>query len=218
MKVRTLTVGPLQENSYLVVDEESWRAVFIDPGAEGERLLAALEESGARLDAIWLTHAHMDHVGAVAEIVRHHGVPVFLHPAGQAIYRSAADHARMFGLEVEQPPPTDSTLEEEDVLRVGGIEFDVIHTPGHAPGHVVIHRADVAFVGDCLFAGSVGRTDLPLGDGAELARSLERIVALGDEVVIYPGHGLASTVGRERVENPFLNGTMRIVGGGGGEA
>jgi hydroxyacylglutathione hydrolase len=212
MKVHTYTVGPMQENTYLVVDEGAGRAVFIDPGDDAKRLLAALESTGARLDAIWLTHAHMDHVGAIAEIVRSHPIPVLLHPAGQPLYRSAAEHARLFGLEIEQPPPTDCAIREGDTLTVGEARFNVLDTPGHAPGHVVIHGEGVAFVGDCLFAGSIGRTDLPMSNGAELARSLARITALGDEIVVYSGHGPSTTIGHERVHNPFLNGTVRIVG------
>ncbi len=212
MKVETITVGPLQENTYLVVDEATGRAVFIDPGDEPERLLRALDATGAELDAIWLTHSHMDHVGAIAGIERRHGVPIFMHPAGRPVYEAAAEHAGFFGLEIEQPPPATDPLREGDVLSVGGIRFDVLHAPGHEPGHVVIHGNGVAFVGDCLFAGSVGRTDLPLADGAELARSLERIVKLGDDVKVYPGHGPATTIGHERRHNPFLNGSVRIAG------
>jgi glyoxylase-like metal-dependent hydrolase (beta-lactamase superfamily II) len=213
MKIQTIAVGPLQENTYLVVDERAGHAVFIDPGAEPERLLAALGQTGARLDAIWLTHAHMDHVGAIAEIVRRHPVPILLHPDGQPVYRAAAEHARYFGLDVEQPPSTDGVLREGDALSVGDARFQVMHTPGHAPGHVVIHGEGVAFVGDCLFAGSVGRTDLPMASGPELARSLARIVALGDDVTVYPGHGPSTTIGHERLHNPFLNGSVRIAGG-----
>lgn len=213
MKIHTFTVGPLAENTYLVVDEGAGRAVFIDPGAEPERLLAALEQSGAKLDAIWLTHAHMDHVGAIAEIVRHYPVPILLHPEGQPVYQAAAEHARFFGLEIEQPPSTDGVLGEGGTLTVGDARFQVMHTPGHAPGHVTIHGEGVAFVGDCLFAGSVGRTDLPMSSGPELARSLARIAALGDDVKVYSGHGPATTIGHERVHNPFLNGSVRVAGG-----
>lgn len=212
MKIQTIPVGPLQENAYLVVDEVARRAVFVDPGDEAERLLRALDASGATLDAIWLTHSHMDHVGGIAGIVRRYPVPVLAHPAGKPVYEGAAEHARYFGLEIEQPPPADATLGEGDTLTVGGTHFQVIHTPGHEPGHVVIHGNGVAFVGDCLFAGSVGRTDLPMASGPELARSLERIVALGDDVKVYPGHGPATTIRHERRHNPFLNGSVRIAG------
>ncbi len=212
MKVQTIPVGPLQENAYLVVDEGARRAVFIDPGDEPERLLRALDATGAELEAIWLTHSHMDHVGGIAGILRHHQVPVLVHPAGKSVYDGAAEHARYFGLEIEQPPPATGSLNEGDVVSVGDTRFAVMHTPGHEPGHVVIHGNGVAFVGDCLFAGSVGRTDLPLASGPELARSLERIATLGDAVKAYPGHGPATTIGHERRHNPFLNGTVRIAG------
>lgn len=212
MKIQTIPVGPLQENAYLVVDEAAQRAVFVDPGDEPERLLRALDASGATLGAIWLTHSHMDHVGAIAGILRRHRVPVLVHPAGKPVYDGAAEHARYFGLEIEQPPPATGTLNEGDTVSVGDLRFEVMHTPGHEPGHVVIFGNGVAFVGDCLFAGSVGRTDLPMASGAELARSLERIVALGDEVKVYPGHGPATTIGHERRHNPFLNGSVRIAG------
>ena len=212
MKIQTFAVGPLQENSYLVIDEAAGRAVFVDPGDEPERLLRALDESGADLEAIWLTHSHMDHVGAIAGIVRRYPVPILVHPAGIPVYQGAAEHARYFGLEIEQPPPAEGTLQEGDTLSVGDTRFQVIHTPGHEPGHVVIFGNGVAFVGDCLFAGSVGRTDLPMASGPELAHSLERIVALGDDVKVYPGHGPATTIGHERRHNPFLNGSVRIAG------
>ena len=212
MKVRTLTVGAFEENAYLVIDEAAGHAVLIDPGDEASRLLAAVDEAGAVLDAIWLTHSHVDHVGAIAAIERERPVPVYMHPDAEPLYRQAAEHARLFGLQVEQPPPADRALAEGDVLRVGRLEFGVMLTPGHAPGHVVIHGQGVAFVGDCLFAGSIGRTDLPMSSGADLARSLTRICALGDDTVVYPGHGPPTTIGRERVANPFLNGTARVVG------
>jgi glyoxylase-like metal-dependent hydrolase (beta-lactamase superfamily II) len=212
MKIQTIPVGALQENTYLVVDEGTRRAVFVDPGDEPERLLRALDAAGATLDAIWLTHSHMDHVGGIAGIVRRHDVPVLVHPAGKPVYDGAAEHARYFGLEIEQPPPATGTLNEGDTVSVGDTQFQVMHTPGHEPGHVVIHGNGVAFVGDCLFAGSVGRTDLPLASGPELARSLQRIAELGDDVKVYPGHGPATTIGHERRYNPFLNGSARIAG------
>jgi glyoxylase-like metal-dependent hydrolase (beta-lactamase superfamily II) len=210
--VRTLTVGPLEENAYLVVDETTRRAVLIDPGEEPERLLDAVKDERAELDAIWLTHAHMDHVGGIAGIVRATKVPVFVHPREKPIYDSAAQHGLVFGLRVEQPPPPDRELADGGALHVGTLTFAVIHTPGHAPGHVVIHGNGVAFVGDCLFAGSIGRTDLPLADGAQLERSLDRICALPDETIVYPGHGPATSIGREKRTNPFLTGAVRITG------
>ena len=203
-------VGPFQENSYLLLDEHAQRAVFIDPGDEAPRLLAALAATGASLDAIWVTHGHVDHVGGIAALRRVHPVPVLLHPADLPLYRAAAEHGVLFGATIEQPPEPDAILADGQLLSVGSLEFTVMHAPGHSPGHVVIHGNGVAFVGDCLFAGSVGRTDLPLSSGADLALSLDRIAALGDDTVVYSGHGPATTVGRERAENPFLNGMARV--------
>jgi hydroxyacylglutathione hydrolase len=210
--VRTLTVGPLEENAYLVVDDTTRRAVLIDPGEEAERLLAAVREDRAELDAIWLTHAHMDHVGAIAGIVRVAPIPIYLHPRERPIYDSASQHAMVFGLRIEQPPPPDRELADGDMLYVGTLKFSVIHVPGHAPGHVAICGNGVAFVGDCLFAGSIGRTDLPLADGAQLERSLDRLCTLPDETIVYPGHGPATSIGREKRTNPFLTGAVRITG------
>ncbi|HJU66148.1 MAG TPA: MBL fold metallo-hydrolase [Gemmatimonadaceae bacterium] len=214
MKIITLPVGPFQENSYLLVDESTTGAVLIDPGDEPDRLLGAARAAGATVEAVWLTHSHVDHVGAVAAVKRALDVPVYLHPLDLPLYESAVQHGLAFGLRVEPPPPPDRELAEGTELRVGTLSFQVMHTPGHAPGHVVIHGHGVAFVGDCLFAGSVGRTDLPLANGSQLARSLERIAALPDETVAYPGHGPATTIGAERRSNPFLNGTLLIPGAG----
>ena len=212
MRIETLTVGPFQENTYLVVDERARRAVLIDPGDEAARILRAVRASGAELEAIWLTHAHVDHVGAIAAIKRALDVPVFMHPLDEPLYSAAAEHGAVFGLDIETPPPAERSLAEGDVLRVGDLAFTVMHAPGHAPGHVVLHGHGVAFGGDCLFAGSIGRTDLPLSNPGDLSRSLERIAGLGDELIVHPGHGPVTTIGRERASNPFLNVTARVVG------
>jgi hydroxyacylglutathione hydrolase len=210
MKISAFTVGAFQENSYLVQDEQTGGAVMIDPGGDADVLIAAVESSGARLEAIWITHAHLDHIGAVAALKRRWPVPVHLHPADWPLYRVADRQAQVYGLPFEEPPPPDAELAEGDELALGGLSFAVMHAPGHSPGHVVLHGHGVAFVGDCLFAGSVGRTDLPASSGADLVRSLERIATLPPETVVYPGHGPATTVGEELATNPFLNGAARI--------
>ena len=212
VSVAGLTVGAFQENCYLLTDPASHRCVAIDPGAEGHRIISAIERSGTELEAIWLTHAHLDHIGAVAELKRRWDVPVYLHPLDEPLYKLASRQAALYGLPFEQPEPADRALGEGDVMRLGDFSFDVMHVPGHAPGHVVFHGHGVAFVGDCLFAGSIGRTDLPLANPRDLAASLDRIITLPPETVVYPGHGPATSIGVERDTNPFLTGEARILG------
>ena len=211
MKVETLTVGPFQENCYLVVDESSNTAALVDPGSEPEKIVAAVEKSGAKLEAIWITHAHVDHVGAIAPVKNRWNVPVHLHPKDKRLYQAAERQAEVYGIPFEVPPEPDEEFSEGQTLTLGDKTFSVMHVPGHAPGHVVIHGNGIALVGDCLFAGSIGRTDLPFSNPADLASSLERIAALPPETVVYPGHGISTTIKEERESNPFLNGTARIV-------
>jgi hydroxyacylglutathione hydrolase len=210
--VQTLTVGAFQENCYLIVDARSGKAVIVDPGGEGERLVEAVDKSGATLEAVWITHAHVDHVGAIASIKQRWDVPVYLHPLDRRLYEAAGRQAQVYGVQFEEPPPPDREFADGQQLKVGDVALAVMHTPGHSPGHVVIHGDGIALVGDCLFAGSIGRTDLPFSDPPQLAASLEKISALPPETVVYPGHGMDTTIGEERRSNPFLNGSARIVG------
>jgi glyoxylase-like metal-dependent hydrolase (beta-lactamase superfamily II) len=207
-----LTVGPFEENCYLVTDEKTQRAVLVDPGDEAGRIIRVVRESGATLDAIWLTHAHIDHIGAVAAVKREWDVPVYLHPADAALYAAGERQAAYYGLDFEQPGAPERELAHGDRLRVGDLEFDVMHTPGHAPGLVVFHGNGVALAGDLLFAGSIGRTDLPLSNPVHMEASLQRIMSeLRDEVVVHPGHGPSTSIGRERASNPFVNGQARVL-------
>jgi glyoxylase-like metal-dependent hydrolase (beta-lactamase superfamily II) len=195
-----------------VVDESSRRAVIVDPGGEGQRLVGEIERSKATLDAIWITHAHVDHVGAIASVKERWNVPVYLHPNDRRLFEAAGRQAEVYGVPFEEPPAPDREFADGQRLSVGSVEMSVMHAPGHSPGHVVIHGNGIALVGDCLFAGSIGRTDLPMSNPQQLADSLKKIAALPPETVVYPGHGPETTIGEERVSNPFLNGTARIVG------
>ncbi len=213
-EVETFTSRDWGENAYLVWRAEADEAVAVDPGGEAGALAARAEEAGLRVAAILLTHAHLDHIEGVARLAGATGAPVHLNPGDRGLYDRAAEQAAMFGVRLEAPPPPDRDL-VAGPLEVAGLGFEVRAVPGHSPGHVLLYMGDarVAFVGDVVFAGSIGRTDLPGGDHRRLMRSIrEEVLTLPDETVLYCGHGPATTVGRERVGNPFL---VPMYGGGG---
>lgn len=211
MKVEMRTGGAFQENAYLIVDEVANRAVLVDPGAEPENLIALVHATGAVLDAIWLTHAHLDHIGAIAGVRREWKVPVHLHPADLPLFRGGARQAASYGLAFEQPEDPEFELSDGSRLSVGSLAFDVTHVPGHSPGHVIFRHGETVFGGDLLFAGSIGRTDLPLSDPARMEESLVRICELDDATVVHPGHGPSTTIGRERATNGFLTAAAHVV-------
>ena len=211
MIVTQITVGAFQENCYLVEDPKTNAIAIVDPGSEPERIVDAIDKSGGRVEAIWITHAHVDHIGAIAPLKKKYDVPVWLHPLDEPLYRVGGRQAQLYGIPYEEPPAPDRRFAEGERVKLGALELDVIHVPGHAPGHVVIYGHGNALVGDCLFAGSIGRTDLPFSNPSQLEASLKRIAALPPETVVHPGHGDSTTIGEERLSNPFLNGTARIV-------
>ena len=210
MKISSLTVGPFQENTYLLVDETTGDAVMIDPGDQPADLVAMIESSGARLRAIWLTHAHLDHIGAISALRRRYGdVPVHLHALDRPVYSVQHLFAEQYGVPFDQPEDADSEF-DGDVARVGTLAFDVIHAPGHSPGHVMFLGHGILIGGDVLFAGSIGRTDLPLANPAHMQQTLRRVASLPLETVVYPGHGDPTTIGEELASNPFMNGIANV--------
>lgn len=226
MIVQTFVVSPFQQNSRLVVCERTRRAMVIDPGdAAGARRVAAIvDRHGFELQAIALTHAHTDHIGGVGELKKlKPEAEIILHPADEAMYHALPEQPAWLGiprsewprlgLVYDAPPPLDRHWHDGEIYAVGDLRFEVLHTPGHAPGHVVLFepKERTLFGGDCLFAGSIGRTDLPGGSFEELMESIHhRILPLGDDVVVYVGHGPDTTIGQERRMNPFLTGAFSI--------
>ncbi len=216
LRVEKLIVGPLQENCWLLSDPVSGGAVLVDPGEEAPRILKALAATGCALRAVWLTHAHFDHLGALAGVLREHDVPVLMHPLDEPLYAMAVAAAARWGIVLEAPPAgVTRPLAEGDSVSLGDYSFDVWHVPGHAPGHVAFIGHGLCISGDLLFAGSIGRTDLPLCDPAAMRRSLERVAGLPGNLRVLTGHGPDTTIGAELEGNPFLRGVARPVGGRG---
>jgi hydroxyacylglutathione hydrolase len=211
--IETQAVGPFFKNGFVVGCSETREAVLIDPGDEVEGLLTFAEHSRLAIRHILLTHAHVDHVTGVAAAKRALGVPIYLHHDDLFLYDLAVDSGAMFGLRVEPQPPIDIFYTPGQVIPFGNFEVRPYHTPGHCPGGVCLditrkgEEAKYLFVGDTLFAGSIGRTDLPGADTATLLASIRTVLfAFGDAAQVYPGHGPATTIGRERRTNPFLIG------------
>ena len=205
MILETLTVGPFQENCYVIGDREA--GAIIDPGDEATRIALAVEQTGLEIGQILVTHAHIDHVGAVAALADEYACPVLMHAEAEPMLRQLPTQAMTMGLRFGKVPDVDRYIEDDELLEVGGLKVSALYTPGHAPGHLAFYVEDdgVVVAGDALFAGSVGRTDLFGGEMAVLLRSInERFLTLPDETRIYPGHGPPTTIGVERAHNPFL--------------
>jgi len=207
MRIETFTGGPFVENGYVAVCEASGATVVIDPGGGAADMVSFLESEGLGLDAILLTHAHLDHVDGLPIVLEHASAPIYLHPNDRELYDAAPAQGEAFGVFVPELPPPDREWAHGDTFTFGDCSFAVSHTPGHAPGHVILYAADqgIAFVGDVVFAGSIGRTDLPGGNYEHLFKSIrEHVLTLPDETRLLTGHGPPTTVGHERVSNPFL--------------
>ena len=207
--VVSLPNGQFAQNCYLLADSGSGEAVMIDPGEEADRILAELTRRGWRLKAIWLTHAHIDHILGVGAVHRATGAPVWLHPADRPLYDGLPTQAQMFGLTAPPAPPPHRELRGGESVAIGSHRFAVRETPGHSPGSVSFVGHGRTFGGDVLFSGSVGRTDLPGGDWNILRSTIEReFLSLPDDTIVHSGHGPDTTIGVERRTNPFLTGAV----------
>ncbi|RJP93963.1 MAG: MBL fold metallo-hydrolase [Desulfobacteraceae bacterium] len=205
MIIKTLALGPIMANCFIVGCENTKSAVVIDPGDEVNKILLSLAESKLTVKYIINTHGHFDHVGANKRLKAATGAPILIHKADAEMLAQVSLSAMAFGMSGEDSPPADQTISEGDKITFGDITLTVLHTPGHSLGGVSLHFDGVVFVGDSLFAGSIGRTDFPGGDYDTLIRSIKtKLFPLGDDVVVYSGHGPASTIGREKRFNPFL--------------
>ncbi|WP_199776945.1 MBL fold metallo-hydrolase [Deinococcus sp. NW-56] len=203
-RVWSLSTGPLQENAVLVAGAGHEGFLF-DPGDDAARILALVRESGVRVRGILLTHAHFDHIGAVQPVREALGVPVWLHPADLPLYRLGAASAARWNLPFIQPEAPEHEIRGGQTFTAGDLTLTARELPGHAPGHVVFVGDGFVVAGDTLFQGSIGRTDLPGGNHAQLLDGIAReLLSLPDETAVYPGHGPATTVGAERRTNPFL--------------
>jgi glyoxylase-like metal-dependent hydrolase (beta-lactamase superfamily II) len=209
LEIVTMVLGPVATNAYLVGDPQSQKAVVIDPAWDGEFIAAEARRRGWQIDQLWLTHAHFDHMGGVAGIMKsiQPAPSIALHPADKPIYE-AQGGAALFGMRIEPTPEPNVWLKDRQILLLGEQRFEVRHTPGHTPGHVVFYCADekLVFCGDVIFWGSIGRTDLPGGDYVSLINSIKmQILVLPDDTRLLSGHGGETLVGVERRDNPFLS-------------
>ena len=205
LEILRFTYGPFAENTYVVVGPSGQRAMVVDPGIGSEPVWDAVRDRGLTVELILNTHGHLDHVACNAFFKRMTGAPIAIHAADLPFLENVGLQASMYGLRAEDSPPADCDLVEGVNLEFDGVTFDVIHTPGHTPGGICLRRGGQMLVGDTLFAGSVGRTDLPGGDWDTLVASIRgKLFVLPDEVSCLPGHEGQTTIGRERLTNPFV--------------
>jgi hydroxyacylglutathione hydrolase len=201
-----LVVGPLQVNCFMLADDKTKETVVIDPGDDAQEILKIIREKGLKVKYIINTHAHFDHVGANRAIKEATGAELLIHKDDAPVLATVSSQSRSFGMNPVSSPAPDRLLKHGDIITAGEISLKVLHTPGHTAGGISLLEEGIVFTGDSLFAGSIGRTDLPGGDLMTLLRAIRtNLMTLPDDTKIFSGHGPASTIGDERTENPFLN-------------
>jgi len=201
-----LIVGPLQVNCFILADEKTKEAVIIDPGDDAPEILKIIRDKGFKVKYLVITHGHFDHVGANKALKDATGAELLIHEGDAPVMASASLQSRAFGINTPSSPRADRFVKHGDIITAGEVSLKVLHTPGHSPGGISLLEQGMVFTGDSLFAGSIGRTDLPGGDLATLLRSIKtNLMALPDDTKVFCGHGPATTIGEERRENPFLN-------------
>ncbi|TAN44549.1 MAG: MBL fold metallo-hydrolase [Nitrospirae bacterium] len=203
MFIKTVVVGPLQVNCVIIADEASKKALVIDPGDEPEMIMDVVSRNGLEVQYIICTHGHFDHVGAVVDIKNETGAKVVLHKDELGCYNLSKESAALWGFEGETQPAPDMFVKDGDVITAGALSFKVLHTPGHSLGGICLYSGDIAITGDTLFAGSVGRSDLPGGDINKLGKSFRRLMELPGSTKFIPGHGPSSSIGHEKKFNMF---------------
>lgn len=205
MIIETLAVGPIMANCFILGCEQTLEAAVIDPGDEADRILKTLAESNLTAKLIINTHGHFDHVGANKRLKEVTGAPILIHPLDAPMLDQLADSAAAWGMRADNSPPPDRELQDGDEVNFGKIRLTVVHTPGHTPGGISLYTAREVFVGDTLFAGSIGRTDFPGGSFATLKESIQqKLFVLSDDLKVYPGHNQTTTIGMEKRTNPFV--------------
>jgi len=206
MILKTLIVGELETNCYLLGDERSREGIVIDPGGDFKLIEKALKELNLDVKYIVLTHGHSDHIGVLSELKKYTGAQILIHKEDAEMLSNPEKNLSVFSYNPFSAPGADRLLKDKDKIRIGQIELEVLHTPGHTEGSISLLTDKVIFTGDLIFCGSVGRTDLPGGSYQRLLRSIQdKILDKTDDTVIYPGHGPTTSVGEERRNNPFLN-------------
>ncbi len=206
MILTKLVVGPLQVNCFILSDDKTREAVVIDPGDDASDILKIINDKGLKVKYIVNTHAHFDHVGANKAIKDATGAELLLHEADASSLAMTQHQSRAFGMESNPSPPADRLVKHGDTITAGEVSLKVLHTPGHSPGGICLVEQGIVFTGDTLFAGSIGRPDLPGGDLMTLIRSIKtHLMVLPDETRVFSGHGPSSTIGNEKEENPYLN-------------